>query len=122
VKRRHAMLDTLFCIEDNGDIDADGIMDEVRTFIFAGYDTSSTGLTFIFMLIAADDEVQDRIFQEVTDVLDGRSFDELKIQDYNNMKYMERVIKEGLRLYPPASFISRTILEDIQTGEFHKNM
>jgi cytochrome P450 family 4 len=111
------MLDTLLCIEDSGDIDETGIADEVKTFIFGGYDTTSTGLAFTLMLIAAEEDVQEKILQEVTDVLDGRSFDDLKIQDYNNMKYLERVIKEGLRLYPPAAFLSRTILEDVQTGK-----
>lgn len=39
------------------------------------------------------------------------------IHDLNEMKYLERVIKEALRLYPSVGFISRCLSEDIIMGE-----
>lgn len=35
------------------------------------------------------------------------------------MKYLERVIKEALRLYPSVAFIGRRLSEDIELGKFH---
>jgi cytochrome P450 len=38
---------------------------------------------------------------------------ELEIHDYSTLEYMNRVIKECLRLYPPVAFISRSLSEDL---------
>lgn len=40
----------------------------------------------------------------------------LTINDYTNMKYMDRVLKESMRLYPPVPYISRQIKEPVDLG------
>jgi cytochrome P450 len=39
------------------------------------------------------------------------------MNDLNEMKYLERVIKETMRLYPPAPGIFRQTTEDIEIGK-----
>jgi hypothetical protein len=38
------------------------------------------------------------------------------MRDLNEMKYLERVVKEALRLYPSVPFIGRTLQEDTKIG------
>jgi cytochrome P450 family 4 len=63
------MLDTLLAAEENNEIDNDGIREEVDTFTFEGHDTTSSGLTFSFLLIALHQEIQNRVFEEICEVV-----------------------------------------------------
>lgn len=108
-KKRFAMLDTLLNAERRGEINEDGICEEVDTFMFAGHDTTSIALTFILFLFAHHPEAQDRILEEIQDVLSSKDKKTLSMSDLNDMKYLDRVIKECLRIYPPVPFISRTV-------------
>ena len=106
-KRRHAMMDTLLQAQHDGLIDDEGIIEETDTFTFEGHDTTSAAMTFTLLLLAHHPEVQEKIFDEI-DV----NKDELTIDDYNKLEYLDRVIKESLRIYPPVPFISRLFSED----------
>lgn len=44
------------------------------------------------------------------------------IHDLNEMKYLERCIKEALRIYPSVGFISRKLSEDIVLGEYSRKL
>ncbi|KAG4071881.1 hypothetical protein HA402_006042 [Bradysia odoriphaga] len=106
-KERYAMLDTLLHAEQNGNqIDADGIQEEVDTFVFEGFDTTMTAITFILFMLAHHGDVQQRLFDEVQSVNDHN--------DYNNFPYLDAVIKETLRLYPSVPFIGRLLGEETE--------
>ncbi|OXU30847.1 hypothetical protein TSAR_012651 [Trichomalopsis sarcophagae] len=117
-KKRMAMLDLLIAAHRDGQrIDELGIREEVDTFMLEGHDTSAMGLCFALLLIAEHKDVQERIRQEVNEVLknaDGK----LEMSELNKFNYLERVIKESLRLYPSVPFISRNITEDMQLKDY----
>ncbi|KAI8541859.1 hypothetical protein RHMOL_Rhmol08G0094300 [Rhododendron molle] len=75
------------------------IMDECRTFFFAGHETTALLLTWTVMLLATNPKWQDKVREEVTEL---------------NM-----VINESLRLYPPASVLPRMAFEDFKLGDLH---
>lgn len=60
------MLDTLLEAEANGgQIDVDGILEEVETFMFEGYDTTSSGIEFLLLMLAHHNEVQEKVYNEI---------------------------------------------------------
>lgn len=85
------------------------IREEVDTFMFAGHDTSTSGIGFCLYSLAKYPEVQEKAFQEVKSVI-GQN--EMTLNDLNNLSYLELVIKETMRLYSPVPFIGRKMRED----------
>nr|AAP94192.1 cytochrome P450 monooxygenase [Tribolium castaneum] len=119
-KRRLAMLDLLLTAKNKeGLIDDEGIREEVDTFMFEGHDTTAAALGFALMVLAGHKEVQDKIVEEMNEVL-GDIKKKPTYQDLQEMKYLERCVKEVLRLYPSVHFISRKLGEDLVTHSGHK--
>ncbi len=81
------------------------LRDNLLTFIVAGHETTALTLSWALYLCAFDPQVQDKLRTEVCAVLQGRV---ATADDCAALPYTEQVIKEALRLYPPAAFISRT--------------
>ncbi|KAJ8735686.1 hypothetical protein PYW07_007306 [Mythimna separata] len=115
-KNKTAMLDLLISAKKEGLIDDIGIQEEVDTFMFEGHDTTASGLTFCFMLLAHHKDVQEKIFAEIKEIV-GDSKRSITIEDLSKMKYLERCIKESLRLYPPVHLISRKLKEDMKLSQ-----
>jgi cytochrome P450 len=59
---------------------------------------------------------QNKVFEELEHIFQG-SDRSVTMKDLNEMKYLERVIKESLRLYPSVPAIGRETTEDIQLGK-----
>ncbi|MBL4751738.1 MAG: cytochrome P450 [Amylibacter sp.] len=81
------------------------LRDNLLTFIVAGHETTALTLSWALYLCAFDPEVQDKLRKEAGSVLQGRV---ATAQDCDALPYTEQVIKEALRMYPPAAFVSRT--------------
>ncbi|XP_046962329.1 cytochrome P450 4C1-like [Vanessa cardui] len=116
-KKRLAMLDLLLETEEKGDIDVEGINEEVDTFMFEGHDTAACALQFAFMLIANYPEVQDKILEECRQIF-GTSDRKPTMSDLADMKYLECCIKETLRLYPSVYFIIRYCNEELKLKNY----
>ena len=101
-------LDMLLDAYDKGEIDVDGIREEVDTFMFAGHDTTASALSWTLYLIGRHPEVQKKLHIEI----DNASFSENILDKIRNMKYLDYVIKESLRLYPPVPRYSRVLDKD----------
>ncbi|KAH7424333.1 hypothetical protein KP509_11G002800 [Ceratopteris richardii] len=80
------------------------IIDECRTFFFAGHETTASLLAWATMLMASNPEWQDRAREEVLEMRnDGY------INAHSKLKILEMILLETLRLYPPITqLISRT--------------
>ncbi|KAJ8687068.1 hypothetical protein QAD02_022862 [Eretmocerus hayati] len=112
-KERSAVLDSLLMAEREGLINAEGIRDEVNTIIAAGYETTGTSISFTLLLFAENKEAQDRARAEVFDIIDQNG-GLLTYAEIQKMDYLERCVKESLRLFPSAPLIGRSLIQDIQ--------
>ncbi|XP_049309019.1 LOW QUALITY PROTEIN: cytochrome P450 4p1-like [Bactrocera dorsalis] len=110
-KKRHAMLDTLLRAERDGLIDHVGICEEVDTFMFEGFDTTSMALLFSLMNLSLYPEMQERCYQEILEHVED-DLSQLDIQQLAKLKYLECFIKETLRLYPSVPVIGREVTNE----------
>lgn len=83
----------------------DELRDNLLTFIVAGHETTALTLSWALWLTAFDAEVQERAAAEARAALDGRA---AGAADLPALPYVQQIVQEALRLYPPAAFISRT--------------
>ncbi|XP_036332579.1 cytochrome P450 4p1-like, partial [Rhagoletis pomonella] len=110
-KKRYAMLDTLLHAERNGLIDHAGICEEVDTFMFEGFDTTSMALIFTLMNLSLFPEMQEQCYQEILEYVDA-DLSNLDVNQLGKLKYLECFVKETLRLYPSVPGIMRKAVRD----------
>ncbi|XP_032378719.1 thromboxane-A synthase [Etheostoma spectabile] len=88
----------------------DEVVGQAFVFLLAGYETSSSTLAFTCYLLAIHPECQRKVQEEVDDF-----FTRHESPDYTNvqeLKYLDMVISEALRLYPPGFRFARDIDQD----------
>jgi cytochrome P450 len=91
------------------------IRDEAVTLFLAGHETTANTLNWTFTLLAQNPEIEATLHEELDAVLGGRA---PTMADLDQLQYTEQVIKESMRLYPPAWSIGRVAIEDVQIGEW----
>lgn len=90
--------------------------DQAMTLLIAGHDTTAAGLTWLFYCLAREPRVANLVHQELDAVLAGR---DPGAADLPRLTYTERVVKETLRLYPPAvALFMRQALEDVEIAGY----
>ena len=115
---------------DNGDLlsmlmsarDEDGsrmtdrqLRDEVMTFLLAGHETTALSLSWAWFLLSENPEAENKLHHELARVLDGKN---PSFEDLPRLCYTEAVVKESVRLYPPAWSLARTAAEDFEIGGY----
>jgi cytochrome P450 len=78
------------------------IRDEIMTLFMAGHETTANTLTWALFLLAQNENVDRRVGVAARD---------------GDRDYLERVVKEVLRLYPPAWIIGRETLRDVTLSD-----
>lgn len=119
-KKRMALLDVLLQSNINGEpLTDEDIREEVDTFMFEGHDTTATALSCILYLLARHPRVQKKLLAEIRRVYGDDFSRPCTLASLNELKYMECVIKEGLRLFPPVPIIGREIKEDFKYSMYY---
>jgi cytochrome P450 len=90
------------------------VRDQVMTLMFAGHDTSTSTLTFMMHELARHPDVVERLQAEQDEVLGGEAPDIDSLE--REMPYLEMVLDEVLRLYPPAWIGPRRAVRDFEWG------
>ena len=92
------------------------LRDNIMTFISAGHETTSLALTWTLYLIANAPDVQERLFQEGQARQASGNLDADGVQD---LTYHLQVVREAMRLFPPAPVRSNITREDITIDGVH---
>ncbi|XP_063892609.1 cytochrome P450 4d2-like [Helicoverpa armigera] len=117
IKNKHAFLDLLLLAEIDGKkIDDESVREEVDTFMFEGHDTTTSGIVYSLYLLSKHRDVQEKIYEELKTIFGSEMNRDPTYHELNQMKYLELVIKESMRLFPPVPLIERKILRDCEIG------
>ncbi|GFS49391.1 cytochrome P450 3A8, partial [Nephila pilipes] len=94
----------------------DELVAQCVIFFLAGYDTTASTLSFVTYQLALNQDVQDKLREEVDETLSAND-GKLTYDAVQNMKYLDNVISETLRMYPPAIRLERLTEDDYQLGD-----
>ncbi|XP_075163186.1 cytochrome P450 4d8-like [Haematobia irritans] len=114
-KKRMALLDVLLQSTVNGEpLSDEDIREEVDTFMFEGHDTTATALAYTLYLLSRHPNVQSKLLTEIHQVYGTGELEDCTISSLNELKYLDCVIRESLRKYPPVPIIGRQIKHDLR--------
>ena len=95
-------------------LDDEAIVDELVTFLIAGHDTTATALTAAAWLLGRHRSIQDDVAAEAAACGSGP----LGVDDLADLPLTQRVLKEAMRLYPPAALVVRGAVTDTEVDGF----
>jgi len=101
--------------EDGKKLTDQQLRNEVTTLFLAGHETTSLALTWAWYLLSQHPKVEDKLHRELRDVLQGET---PSLEDIPKLHYATSVIKEAMRIYPPAYGYSREAIEDTRIGPY----
>uniref|UniRef100_A0A2A4IV96 Cytochrome P450 n=1 Tax=Heliothis virescens TaxID=7102 RepID=A0A2A4IV96_HELVI len=105
-------LDLIMDLSQNGELSDKEIREETDTIIATGSETTSNQLSFTMLLLGAHPEVQEKLYQEILEVL-GKDRD-IEKEDLNKLVYTNAVLMESLRLLPTVPCLFRTVDKDVK--------
>ena len=91
------------------------LRDEVMTIFLAGHETTANALTWTFMLLSRFPQARRDLQGELADVLGGRT---PSAEDLARLPLTRATVDEGLRLYPPAWMIARSVIGPDEIGGY----
>ncbi|CAH1956006.1 unnamed protein product [Acanthoscelides obtectus] len=113
IKRKMAFLDILLRSTIDGQpLSREDIREEVDTFMFEGHDTTASAISFCVFQVATHPDVQEKILEEQISIFGDDFNRNATLNDLQEMRYLECVVKETLRLFPSVPFIGRRTNED----------
>jgi cytochrome P450 len=95
--------------EDNGrGMSDEQVRDEALTIFLAGHETTANALSWTWYLLSQSPDVEARLHEEVDAVLAGRR---PGLKDIAALGFVEKIVTEAMRLYPPAWIIGRRAID-----------
>jgi cytochrome P450 len=101
--------------EDGTQMTPKQLRDETMTLFLAGHETTAQALAWTWYLLSENPAAETRLHEELRSVLNGRS---PELGDLMKLPYLDALLHEVLRLYPPAYITARTSIEPSQIGGY----
>ncbi|XP_050303955.1 cytochrome P450 4d2-like [Anthonomus grandis grandis] len=111
------LLDSMMELHIDGKrMSSSDLREEVNTFLFAGYDTTSSAMALALYELAQNSAIQKKVLMEQRMLMEQSNNTKITYELLNNMKYLEMVIKETLRLHTIVPAVGRKVKKDLQFG------
>ncbi|CAF1403819.1 unnamed protein product [Adineta ricciae] len=91
------------------------ILGQTFAFLFAGYETTSVLMSFFFYVMATQPHIQEKVYDEIQQVIANN---EVTYEKLSELHYLDMVISETLRMYPPIFRFERVASTDYQLGDY----
>lgn len=95
--------------DDGSALDDRGVRDEAMTLLLAGHETTANALAWTLYLLGTHPHARERLEAEVDAAARVRNGPRFGAADLNRLPYTLQVVKEAMRLYPPAYIVGRRV-------------
>jgi cytochrome P450 len=100
--------------ETDEPMDEEGLVNNLSTLLLAGHETTAKALSWTLYLLARSPQWQEAVREEVSQVA---GTERISAQHIDQLTTTARVLKESMRLYPPAPVVARVNTEFIRAGD-----
>ena len=101
--------------EDGTQMTPQQLHDEAMTLFLAGHETTAQMLSWTWFALSQNPQVEARLHEELDGVLGRRP---IAAADFPRLPYLQAVMNEVLRLYPPAYIMAREVIEPCEVGGY----
>eukprot|EP00742_Colponemidia_sp_Colp-10_P010099 GILJ01011065.1.p1 GENE.GILJ01011065.1~~GILJ01011065.1.p1 ORF type:complete len:514 (+),score=93.99 GILJ01011065.1:26-1543(+) len=120
------LLDLMLTASNGSPMSGTELRDECLTFILAGHETTSLLLSWCMLCLGREPAVLQRLMDEIDTVFphahaekdEGEEEEEVTWEKISSLTYMTQVMKETLRLFPPAFMLGRVVEVDHEIGSY----
>lgn len=109
--QRNDFMNLLIKMKNSNELSLNQVTAQSIVFFLAGYETSSTTLTYCVFELSINEGIQQKARETVQNVLKKHG-NNMNYEALNEMDYLEQCINEALRKYPPAANTQRVARED----------
>jgi len=109
------LLSVLLRAQGRGEQSVEQMRDEMMTMLLAGHDTTALTLTYTLFLLSEHPDAEQRVLAEIDDVVGDEQPSAEHVREF---EYVEWVINEAMRLYPPVFTLFRTPTEPVELGGY----
>jgi cytochrome P450 len=101
--------------DDGSQMTPQQLHDETMTLFLAGHETTAQMLAWTWYALSQNPAAEARLQEELSGVLGGRP---IEAADFPRLPYLQAVMNEVLRLYPPAYILARETVEPCEIGGY----
>ncbi|XP_025153505.1 cytochrome P450 4C1 isoform X2 [Harpegnathos saltator] len=118
-RKRKTLLELLLDLSknENNMLTMEDLKSQLNTFIFASYDTTATTLCWALYCLGNNLDHQEKVHKELEEVFQD-SQEPASVMQLSQLKYLDRVMKESIRLYPTVPSIARKIRDNINIDDW----
>ncbi len=101
--------------EDGTQMTEKQLRDETMTLFLAGHETTALSLSWTWYVLSENPAAEARLHEELRGVLGGRPAEP---GDLEKLPYLNAVVNESLRMFPPAFIMARLNVEPVGFGQY----